>query len=208
LGSMFEAYVCDVLGRGTDRYNLVPEAQLQHVLREKQRADALVIEGSQYVVVESSIQRTFEGVAVARATSVKKQCRAYAHKAEQAEATVAAFDRISRELNLPRPTSITYVLVTENPIPLTHAVAQELLRIDPRRSPRFILGIEELELAIALSVRGWSLPAGIQAWQDRGVNRPIIHDLLDMAYKLGVEPWRAEAAKRWDPLAKKGSTAA
>lgn len=198
LGIMFEAYVQDVLQRLGDRHIVVPEDELQTVLRQTRRSDALIIHGSDYVVVESSLQRTFEGVAVGNLKSVKTQCRLYAEKAQQAEATLADLSRISSALGLPRPTSATYLLVTENPMPLTSAVAQELQRLDPRRNPNFVIGIEELELAVALSARGWSLPMGVHAWQGRGLYRAFLHDLLKMANTIGLDPWDIERARRWD----------
>lgn len=198
LGMMFEAYASNVLGPVRERHRVLDESDLQAVLgRERKRGDAVVVHGTDYLVMETSLQRTPEGVAVGHLDTVRKRCVAYSDKAEQAEATLNELGRIAEHLGLPRPTSMTYIVVTENPLPLSNALAHELLKINPRRNPCFVVAIEELELAMRLVERGWSFPAGVAAWQGRGLYRPFLYDLLDMANKVGLNPWDLEPARRW-----------
>lgn len=188
LGFLMEAYVHDVLDKAS-RHVVVHDSTLRRVLPEKSRSDAVLAYTSETLAIETSIQRLSEGVAAGHTATIRKRCRAYVSKANQARSTLVALPRVRQQLRLPRALVSSYLVVTDLSLPLTQAIAEELTNVDSTINPKFVITLDELELLVGLGNRGWSIPSLVLAWQESPYPRPLLSDLLRRAEMTGVDPY-------------------
>ena len=189
LGFLMEAHVHDLLDRASSRHVVVHESALKRVLPEESRSDAVLAYSNETLAVETSIQRLPEGVAAGHTATVRKRCRAYVSKANQARSTLTALPRVRGDLGLPRALVGSYLVVTDLSLPLTQAIAEELVNIDSTINPRFVITLDELELLVGLGNRGWSIPSIVFAWQESPYPQALLVDLLRRAEMTGVAPY-------------------
>jgi hypothetical protein len=166
LGHMFEAYASDRIVAICGRHQVLAEQQITAVLGgQARRGDAVVGYSGDYLLVEISVQSLGRGIAAGDPASITSRCGGYHDKADQAEAMARRLGELVRAYGLPGVRSLTYLVVTDQALPASPALADALRRIRPARHPRFVCGVDELELLLDAGVRGWSVPGMVRAWQ-------------------------------------------
>lgn len=106
----------DVLSRLKSRHLIVDEATLTGALGDGSRCDGLVVDGSDYVAVETSVQTLSRKVARGRLDAIEGMAERYQEEADQAIATIGKLPMLSEVLGLPIATSATHLVVTESTI--------------------------------------------------------------------------------------------
>jgi hypothetical protein len=187
LGHMFEGYVTDRIAEIRGRHQVVTEQDITTVLGwQAKRGDAIIGYGGDYLLVEISVQSLGRGIAAGDPASITSRCQGYHHEADQAEAMARRLGELVRAYDLPGVRSWTYLVVTDQALPNSPALANALRRIRPARNPRFVCGIDEFELLLDAGVRGWSIPGLVQGWQNGGLEQTLAMRLQDAI--LGLTP--------------------
>jgi hypothetical protein len=135
------------------------------VLGHARRGDAVIGYSGDYVLVEISVQALNRGIAAGDSASITRRCTGYHAKADQAEAMARRLGELVRAYDLPTVRSWTYLVVTDQALPASPALADAMRRIHPTRNPRFVCDIDELELLVDAGHRGWSVPGMVGSWQ-------------------------------------------
>ena len=166
-GLMFEAYVQARLRAVEDRHAVLDAATLDGAYgsRVGQRCDGALGHSGDYVLLEVSRQTLGPGIAAGRPGSIEDRCKGYLREANQAIATAEALPLVVARLGLPAVRSCTYLVVTEDSLPYTPALAHQLRLLAPERSPKFVIGIDEMERVLELATAGWNAVELIQRWQ-------------------------------------------
>jgi hypothetical protein len=166
LGHAFEAYASDRIVELRGRHQVLTERQITAVLGpHTRRGDAVIGYNGDYVLVEISVQALNRGIAAGDPASITRRCADYHAEADQAEAMARRLGELVRAYDLPAVRSWTYLVVTDQALPASPALADALRRIHPTRNPRFVCSIDELELLVDAGHRGWSVPGMVGSWQ-------------------------------------------
>jgi hypothetical protein len=88
-----------------------------------------------YVLVEISVQALNRGIAAGDPASITRRCAGYHAKADQAEAMARRLGELVRAYDLPAVRSWTYLVVTDQALPGSPALADALRRIRPPATP-------------------------------------------------------------------------
>jgi hypothetical protein len=188
LGKMFEAYVSQQIDRLSDRSIVLDESEITSLVGiNSQRCDALVVHENVYLAIEIATQRLSRDVAAGEVSSINEMATRYQHEADQAVATLAALDDIIPARHLPRVHGKAHLVVTDTPIPHSPAFLARLSALHSGRSPKFICSVDELELLVALGVRGWSVPSAVLGWQQSPERVPLEAKLIEMVRTLPPE---------------------
>jgi len=186
LGHMFEAYVTDRIAETRGRHQVLTEQGITAVLGlQAKRGDAIIGYSGDYLLVEVSVQSLGRQIAAGDPASITSRCQGYHDEADQAEAMA----RRLRELvhaydDLPSVRSWTCLVVTDQALPNSPALANALRRIRPGRNPRFVCGVDEFELLLDAGVRGWSIPGLVRSWQDGRLEQSLGSRLQDVVLSL------------------------
>lgn len=126
-------------------------------------------------------------------------CERYLGKARQAQGTVARASRIAKRSSLPEPTSSAYLVVTDDPIRTTPALALMMNALAPDQPERFVCGLDELELLVEYGRRGASIPSLVHNWQVQGRNISLqAHLAAKLAPWVGrPDPWDRVDLAAW-----------
>jgi hypothetical protein len=166
LGRQFEAYVTDRIAETGGHHQILTEQQITAVLgSQARRGDAIIGNAGDYLLVEVSTQSLVRKIAAGDPAEIASKCEDYHREADQAEAMARRLGGLVRGYGLPRVHSWAYLVVTDQALPTSPALAAALRRIRPRRDPRFVCSIEEFELLLDAGIRGWSIPLLVQGWQ-------------------------------------------
>jgi hypothetical protein len=166
LGHAFEAYASDRIVELRGRHQVLAEHQLTAVLgHHARRGDAVIGYHGDYLLVEVSVQALGRGVAAGDPASITRRCAGYHAEADQAEAMARRLGELMRAYHLPAVRSWTCLVVTDQALPASPALADALRRTHPARNPRLVCGIDELELLVDAGARGWSVPGMVRTWQ-------------------------------------------
>jgi hypothetical protein len=185
LGHAFEAYASDRIVELRGRHQVLTEHQLTAVLGpHARRGDAVIGYHGDYVLVEISVQALNRGIAAGDPASISRRCAGYHAKADQAEAMARRLGELVRAYDLPAVRSWTYLVVTDQALPASPALADALRRIRPARNPRFICGIDELELLVDAGHRGWSVPGMVHNWQAGALEQTLAAHLHHQVLSL------------------------
>lgn len=199
-GHMFEAYVSDVLSRLKDRHLIVDEATLTGALGDGSRCDGLIVDGSDYVAVEASVQTLSRKVARGQLDAIEGMAERYQEEADQAIATIGQLPMLSEVLGLPIATSVTHLVVTESTIAHSPRFMQMLKERRPDRTEKFVCSIADLERLVELGLVGWSVPAAIRSWQSKAERTPLDLHLAEMARFLRPATRPHTDAEQWIQL--------
>jgi hypothetical protein len=174
LGHAFEAYASDRIVELRGRHQVLTEHQLTAVLGpHARRGDAVIGYCGDYVLVEISVQALNRGIAAGDPVSITRRCAGYHAKADQAEAMARRLGELVRAYDLPAVRSWTYLVVTDQALPTSPALADALRRIRPARNPRFVCGVDELELLVDAGHRGWSVPGMVNSWKTGALEQTL-----------------------------------
>jgi hypothetical protein len=174
LGHAFEAYASDRIVELRGRHQVLTEDQITAVLGlHTRRGDAVIGYNGDYVLVEISVQALNRGIAAGDPASITRRCADYHAEADQAEAMARRLGELVRAYDLPAVRSWTYLVVTDQALPASPALADALRRIRLTRNPRFVCGIDELELLVDAGHRGWSVPGMIGSWQASALEQTL-----------------------------------
>jgi hypothetical protein len=130
------------------------------------------------------VQNLGRQIAAGDPASITSRCQGYHHQADHAEAMARRFGELVHAYDLPSLRSWTYLVVTDQALPNSPALANALPRIRPARNPRFVCGIDEFELLLDAGVRGWSIPGLVQGWQTGGFEQTLASRLQDAVLSL------------------------
>lgn len=184
-GTMFEAYIADSLDRLKARKVVVSEAEITSVLGMNSRCDGLVVDGWDYLAIETSVQTLSRGVATGNVDAIHSMADRYQKEADQAVATISRLTDLSLALGLPRPATATHLVVTETSVPHSPAFLRALRELRAGRTAKFVCSAEDLDELISLGLAGWSVPLAVQAWQGKEADIPLSAHLRDMARTAG-----------------------
>lgn len=182
IGHMFEAAVADLIAKLHPRHHTLSEHDLACVTgRDQSLADGIIGHGPRYLVVEASVQTLGRHIARGAPNAVRRRCKDYHKKADQAEATLTHLHDIAQFHDRPRPEAATYIVVTDVPLTLNPAIAKELRAQRPDRNPKFVCSLEEFEALLELGDLGWEIPAAVIGWQNRDLDVALTNKLEGMA---------------------------
>jgi hypothetical protein len=185
LGHLFEGYVTDRIAQIHGRHQVLTEQDITAVLGlQAKRGDAIIGYCGDYLLVEVSVQSLGRQIAAGDPASITSRCQAYHDEADQAEAMARRLGELVRAYDLPGVRSWTYLVVTDQALPTSPALANALRRIRPARNPRFVCGIDEFELLLDAGVRGWSIPGLVQGWQNGPLEQTLAARLQEAALSL------------------------
>jgi hypothetical protein len=185
LGHMFEAYVTDRIAQTRGRHQVLTEQDITTVLgQQAKRGDAIIGYSGDYLLVEVSVQSLGRQIAAGDPATITTRCEAYHKKADQAEAMARRLGELVHAYDLPCVRSWIYLVVTDQALPTSPALANALRRIRPGRNPRFICGIDEFELLLDAGVPGWSIPGLIRSWQNGRLEQTLGSRLQDAVLSL------------------------
>jgi hypothetical protein len=165
LGHAFEAYAGDRIVELRGRHQVLTEQQITAVLGQVRRGDAVIGYNGDYVLIEISVQPLNRGIAAGDPASITRRCEGYHGEADQAEGMARRLGELVRAYGLPAVRSWTYLVVTDQALPASPALADALRRTRPARNPRFVCSIDEFELLVDAGARGWSVPGMVRTWQ-------------------------------------------
>jgi hypothetical protein len=201
LGHMFEGYVTDRIAQTRGRHQVLTEQDITAVLgQQAKRGDAIVGYSGDYLLVEVSVQGLGRGIAAGDPASITSRCERYHYEADQAAAMARRLGELVRAYGLPSVRSWTYLVVTDQALPNSPALANALRRIRPGRNPRFVCGIDEFELLLDAGVPGWSIPALIRSWRNGPLEQTLGSRLQDAILSLTPLDDRDTAALTHDWL--------
>ena len=184
LGHMFEAYVTDRIAETRGRHQVLTEQDITAVLGQQARRDAIIGYSGDYLLVEVSVQGLGRQIAAGDPASITSRCQGYHDEADQAEAMARRLGELVHAYNLPSVRSWTILVVTDQALPTSPALANALRRIRPGRNPRFVCGIDEFELLLDAGVPGWSIPGLVRSWQDGRLEQTLGSRLQDAVLSL------------------------
>lgn len=174
VGHMFEAYIDDVVATtSVGGHRVLSEAEITSVLGSDTRCDLAVVNGTEWLFIESSVQTIARTVAEGDVAGIDALCLRYHDEADQAEATAARAAELAAAYNLPKATSTAYVVVVDNSAPHSPALMARMHELRPGRNPRFVVSAGELEGLAALARLGWSLPGAVHRWRSQTQEGPI-----------------------------------
>ena len=174
VGYLFEAYIDDVLSqRASQSHRVLSEADITAVLGHDSRCDLALINGTDWLFVETSLQTVARTVATGDVSGIDALCERYHAEADQAEETAVRAGELAAAYGLPKPTTTTYIVVVDNSAPHSPALMRRMHELRPGRNPRFVVSSDELEWLAKLAERGWSLPAAVRRWRAQAQEGPI-----------------------------------
>ena len=173
LGHAFEAYASDRIVELRGRHQVLTENEITAVLGQVRRGDAVIGYNGDYVLVEVSVQGLNRGIAAGDPASITRRCAGYHEEADQAEAMACRLGELVGAYDLPAVRSWTYLVVTDQALPASPALADALRRTRPARNPRFVCNVDELELLVDAGHRGWSVPGMVHTWQAGALEQTI-----------------------------------
>ena len=185
LGHMLEGCVTDRIAKIRGRHQVLTEQNITAVLGlQAKRGDAIIGYSGDYLLVEVSVQSLGRQIAAGDPARITSRCQSYHDEADQAEAMARRLGELVRAYDLPGVRSWTYLVVTDQALPTSPALANALRRIRPARNPRFVCGVDEFELLLDAGVRGWSIPGLVQGWQTGPLEQTLGQRLQDVVLSL------------------------
>ena len=183
LGYLFEAYVSDLARTLEHRHVVAHEAEISPDDGAGKVCDVVIAypgDGS-YLFVEASMQTTPRPVAAADPARTMKLAERYQQEADQAFATMERSHAIAATIHGPTPRFSTALVVAEQPILHTPALAQLLRPLRGNRHHRVVCGADEYEALIGLGHAGWSVPSIIAGWQTGRPECTLVQHLARLA---------------------------
>lgn len=174
VGYMFEAYVDDLVStKAGASHRVLSEAEITAVLGDSCRCDLAVVNGTDWLFIETSLQTIARTVATGQAGGIDELCRRYHNEADQAEETARRADELAKVYGLAKPSSTTYIVVVDNSAPHSPALMARMHELRPGRNPRFVVSADELDALARLGELGWSMPGAVQRWRSQPQEGPI-----------------------------------
>jgi hypothetical protein len=174
VGHMFEAYLDDhLVGTVGHNYRIISEAEISAVLGDDSRCDLIVVQGSEWLFLEVSLQTISRMAADGELSSLDELLLRYHHEADQVERTIARAGEIARAYGLALPRVSVMAVVVDTAAPHSPALMGRLWRMRPDRNPRFVVGVRELEGLASLAAIGWSMPLAVHRWQHQPEEGPL-----------------------------------
>lgn len=194
IGHLFEAEVHDALARAGPGHEVADEATVSSVLSGygQKKGDSVVRKDQDFLVVEAYSGGLGPKIAAGDLPAIKRCIQRYHGKAEQAEHTRQLIGTVAEAAfgqTLTDRARCAYVVVVDDPLPHSPALARALREEHPDRHPRFVCSRDELDLLIALSQNGWSMPSLVGSWQSQPHDQTLGGHL--------------ERATRWTPVSQK-----
>jgi hypothetical protein len=197
-GPMFEAYVTDLLGRLEHRVRLVGESELEAATPPgHQRADALVVDGRDYLAIEISLQTMSRKVASGDVQAVRKMAERYQDEADQAIATLDDLWTLRTQLGTPAPHVTAFLVVTDEAVTHSPAFLQILAAVRRGRPTKFLCTAADLDHLVRLAERGWSIAAAVATWQSSPENIALGTHLHRMTEIHSITGTNAISMEEW-----------
>lgn len=174
VGYMFEAYIDDLVSaKAGASHRVLSEAEITAVLGDSCRCDLAVVNGTDWLFIETSLQTIARTVATGQVGGIDELCGRYHNEADQAEETARRADELAKAYGMVKPCSTTYIVVVDNSAPHSPALIARMHELRPGRNPRFVVSADEFDALTQLGQLGWSMPGAVQRWRSQPQEGPI-----------------------------------
>ena len=179
VGLYFEAHVHNLASRLTERHLVFDSRQLEGILKAQdeghQICDHLIVDRMTggYLFVETSVQRTPQGVARADPQDYNRLLEQYQQEADQVVSCAEQVETIRRAINGPPVRSRAVLVVTSLPLRATPVLGPSLRKLRSSRTPSFVCSVEEFAELVDLGQAGWDLARLVATWQNGPADMPF-----------------------------------